>query len=715
MENIGTMDPEKNRAETQKMSEEEKRTFTRYSVESECEVRIGSETFRGKVVDYSDGVGVIIKKNPALVKGAEADIKIIGGEIEFGAEIAWTTDLGYHLRVGFRRLGNLRGDLENYRLPDILIGIYKSRKTGILEITTGSIVKQIYIKNGDKIFAASTNQDDRLGEFLLKQGEITLEEFNQASYLVKKTGERLGKVLINLGYLKQNDLVRVVQDQVVKIILGIFNIAEGKFEFKEGSLPSVEPITLQISSTNLVYQGIKRINNFVLVKKMCPPEDTVFNISENPMKVFKSITLEDADKQILSYINGINPLKKILSLSPSKNFDTLKTIITLHSIGLIHIKGEDEAPARLPIEVIFGEPEDMPEEAPQENAPKEQAINIEPFSIENTVGRTEYTESPEIAEASAAVESEKEKALKIEEEAKLKAEEEAKLQAAEEERLKAEEEAKLKAEEEERLKAEEEVKLKAAEEERLKAEEEERLKAEEEERLKAEEEAKLQAAEEAKLKAEEEERLKAEEEERLKAAEEERLKAEEEERLKAEEEERLKAAEEERLKAEEEERLKAEEEEEERLKAEEEERLKAEEEAKLQVEEEERLRAEEEESLKAEEEAKLQAEEENEVSESDIYKLTDDIYVDSEKVRSKKKMLYVSAALIIIVIIASVFILNNKGKKSEAPPVMDTAQKAVSEPITHGKDSAKASIKISDRDTSYPTFREEALRKLLQE
>jgi hypothetical protein len=711
MENIGTMDPEKNRAETQKMSEEEKRTFTRYSVESECEVRIGSETFRGKVVDYSDGVGVIIKKNPALVKGAEADIKIIGGEIEFGAEIAWTTDLGYHLRVGFRRLGNLRGDLENYRLPDILIGIYKSRKTGILEITTGSIVKQIYIKNGDKIFAASTNQDDRLGEFLLKQGEITLEEFNQASYLVKKTGERLGKVLINLGYLKQNDLVRVVQDQVVKIILGIFNIAEGKFEFKEGSLPSVEPITLQISSTNLVYQGIKRINNFVLVKKMCPPEDTVFNISENPMKVFKSITLEDADKQILSYINGINPLKKILSLSPSKNFDTLKTIITLHSIGLIHIKGEDEAPARLPIEVIFGEPEDMPEEAPQENAPKEQAINIEPFSIENTVGRTEYTESPEIAEASAAVESEKEKALKIEEEAKLQAAEEAKLKAEEEERLKAEEEAKLKAEEEERLKAEEEVKLKAAEEERLKAEEEERLKAEEEERLKAEEEAKLQAAEEAKLKAEEEERLKAEEEERLKAAEEERLKAEEEERLKAEEEERLKAEEEERLKAEEEE----EEEEEERLKAEEEERLKAEEEAKLQVEEEERLRAEEEESLKAEEEAKLQAEEENEVSESDIYKLTDDIYVDSEKVRSKKKMLYVSAALIIIVIIASVFILNNKGKKSEAPPVMDTAQKAVSEPITHGKDSAKASIKISDRDTSYPTFREEALRKLLQE
>jgi hypothetical protein len=344
MDNIETMDTEKNSAVTQKMKDEEKRTFARYSVESECEVRIGSETFRGKVVDYSDGVGVIIKKNPALVKGVEADIKIVGDEIEFGAEIVWTTDLGYHLRVGFRRLGNLRGNLENYRLSDILVGINKGRKTGILEITTGSIIKKILIRNGDKIFAASTNQDDRLGETLIKEGEITLEEFNQASYLVSKTGERLGKVLVNLGYLKQNDLVRVVQNQVERIILGLFNVGEGKFEFQEGSLPSVEPITLQMSSANLVYKGIKQINNFVLVKKMCPPDDTIFNLSENPMKVFKSITLEDSDKQILSYVNGINPLKRILSLSPSKNFDTLKTIITLHSIELIHIKGEDEAP-----------------------------------------------------------------------------------------------------------------------------------------------------------------------------------------------------------------------------------------------------------------------------------------------------------------------------------------------------------------------------------
>jgi DNA segregation ATPase FtsK/SpoIIIE-like protein len=536
MDDIGTMDPEKNSAETQKMKVEEKRTFARYAVESECEVRIDSETLKGKVVDYSDGIGVIIKKNPKLAKGAEAELRIVGSEIEFSAEIAWTTDLGYHLRVGFRRVGNLRGNLEYYRLPDVLIGINKRGKTGILEITTGSIVRKIYIRNGDKIFAASTDEDDRLGEMLIKEGEITLEEFNQASYLVSKTGERLGKVLVNLGYLKQNDLVRVVQNQVERIILALFNVGEGKFEFREGSLPSAEPITLQISSANLVYKGIKQINNFVLVKKMCPPEDTIFNVSQNPMKIFKSITLEDSDKQILSYVNGVNPLKKILSLSSSKNFDTLKTIITLHSIGLIHIKGEHEVPSRLPIEVIFGESGEAAEEYPEELVSEEQVITKEVTGMEYLLETKEYTESTEVAESSAAVESDKDHELKAEEEARLKAEEEARQKAEEEARLKAEEEARQKAEEEARQKAEEEARQKAEEEARLKAEEEARLKAEEEARLKAEEEARLKAEEEARLKAEEEARLKAEEEARQKTEEEARLKAEEEARQKAEEE-----------------------------------------------------------------------------------------------------------------------------------------------------------------------------------
>ncbi len=349
------------------MKEEDERQFARYVKESLCEITLGSEIFKAKVVDYSDGVGVIIKKNPLLTKETQVTIRILEYEIEFEAEVKWTEDIGYHQRIGFRRLDSLRGNLKHYGLVDILLGLSKSRKTGVLQIIIGSTVKEIYIENGVKIFAVSTDTNDRLGEYLLTQGEITLEEYNQASYLVEKKGKRLGQVLIDLGYMKPSDLAPSVQRQVEEIIMSLFNIGEGRFEFKEGPLPMDEPIKLNISTPNLIYKGIKRINSFPMIDKMCPPIDTVFNLSKNPMPMFKSLILEYADKKILSNINGINPLKTILSLSDINNFETLKAVISLYTIGLITIKGADEIPAKLPLEIIFGKPSDIqPEEVREE-------------------------------------------------------------------------------------------------------------------------------------------------------------------------------------------------------------------------------------------------------------------------------------------------------------------------------------------------------------
>ena len=342
------------------MREQDKRHFARYTKDSLCEVIIDTVIHKGKVVDYSDGVGVLIKKIPQLVQGTVVDIKILDCELEFGAEVAWTEEFGYHLRAGFRRLGNLKGNLKHYRLVDILLGLGKSRKTGILEIIVGSTVKKIFIDKGIKIFAVSTNTNDRLGESLLKQGKITLEEYNQASYLVIKTGKRLGQVLIDLGYMKSADLAPSIQHQMEEIIIGLFNIDEGKFVFKEGTLPRDEPIKLRISTANLIYKGIKRINSFPMVDKMCPPLETVFNLSPNPIHLFRSLTLEYADKKLLSHVNGMNPLKTLLSLSHTRNFETLKSIISLMTIGLITIKGANEAPLKPPLDIIFGKPDETP-------------------------------------------------------------------------------------------------------------------------------------------------------------------------------------------------------------------------------------------------------------------------------------------------------------------------------------------------------------------
>jgi hypothetical protein len=345
------------------MERDDLRSFKRYKSQAECEILLDNETFKGRVLDYSDGVGVILENVQQLSEGAEVGVKILDSDIDFKGEVVWLKEVGDYLRVGIKRLSKLEGTMKDYKLADVLIGLQRSTKTGILQIASGSICKRIFIQNGDVVFASSNNEDDRLGELLLKEGKITLEQYNQSSHLLLKTKQRLGKVLVDLGYLTPKELFWAVRFQIEEIILSLFTPEEAKFEFLDEPLRTDEGITIQISTANIIYRGIKRINSFVLIKQMCPPEDAVLNISHNPMNIFQSLTLEEDDKKILSYVNGMYSVKTMLSLSPLKDFDTLKTICALVSTGLIKEKREGEAPVELPVEEILGEPE---EEVPQE-------------------------------------------------------------------------------------------------------------------------------------------------------------------------------------------------------------------------------------------------------------------------------------------------------------------------------------------------------------
>ncbi|MCK5286351.1 MAG: DUF4388 domain-containing protein, partial [Thermodesulfovibrionia bacterium] len=206
------------------MKDEDKKSFKRYTSDSICEVRINNETYKGKVIDYSDGICVLLENAPQLALGEQGYIKVIDSEIELDGEVTWTKEIDKYQKIGFKRVSSFKGNLKYYRLADILIGIQRSTRTGVLEIESGSFLKKILIENGDVIFAASNYEDDRLGELLLKEGRITLEEYNQASRLLLKKGERLGKVIVELGYLTPKELFWAVQHQIEEIVLSLFTL-----------------------------------------------------------------------------------------------------------------------------------------------------------------------------------------------------------------------------------------------------------------------------------------------------------------------------------------------------------------------------------------------------------------------------------------------------------------------------------------------------------
>jgi len=233
---------------------------------------------------------------------------------------------------------SLKGSLREYSLPKILIDFHRRLSGGILTVSTPKFTKKVYLVKGDAVFAASSYEDDRLGEMLLKAGKITVEQYDKSVEILKKTKKRQGAILVELGYLTPKDLFWGVKYQVKEIIYSLFQIEDGECEFIEGDVPTDEVITLKLSMGNLIHEGVKRIDNWTRIRKEMPDTGIVLKLSKDPINLFQDIELSPYDKKMLSIIDGKKTIKEIIDSSWMNSFEAMKTIYVLWSIGILEEK-----------------------------------------------------------------------------------------------------------------------------------------------------------------------------------------------------------------------------------------------------------------------------------------------------------------------------------------------------------------------------------------
>lgn len=237
----------------------------------------------------------------------------------------------------------ISGRLKDHSLAKVLMGLSRGRETGVLAVSSQGVIKKIYLSKGDAVFASSTYEDDRLGEMLIKAGKITVQQYDKSVEMLKKTGKRQGAILVELGYLTPKDLFWGVKFQVKEIIYSLFHLEDGDFEFTPGPLPAHEVITLKMSMGNLIYEGVKRIENWTRIRREMPDTDAVLKLSDDPMSLFQGVELANQDKKILSLIDGKRAIRKIIEDSWLNSFEALKTLYLLWSLGIVMV-GEGQKP-----------------------------------------------------------------------------------------------------------------------------------------------------------------------------------------------------------------------------------------------------------------------------------------------------------------------------------------------------------------------------------
>jgi hypothetical protein len=153
----------------------------------------------------------------------------------------------------------LSGTIRSKPLSAILEDLRRRTATGALTLRAGDVAKTIYVKDGQIIFATSSETHDRLGEVLVKSGKITRDNLEQALRVYKKSAglKKIGAILVEKGFLPPKELFSGLKIQVKEIILSLFLWRSGEYRFEERLPPDI--IQLHIDFEELISEIIERI------------------------------------------------------------------------------------------------------------------------------------------------------------------------------------------------------------------------------------------------------------------------------------------------------------------------------------------------------------------------------------------------------------------------------------------------------------------------
>jgi hypothetical protein len=241
----------------------------------------------------------------------------------------------------------LEGRLEGLSVPDLIHAICLPRRTGTLTISRAEVSKTIYIKNGQLVFAASNVAEDRLGETLLRDGVIGYTQLETAiSYM--GAGKRLGSILVELGYLAPDKLVRGLLHQVREIILSVFPWEGGAYRFVEEPLPTAEVITLNIATSKLILDGIRRITSWPRIVRSVGYARATYRLTREGRAIADDLDLGTAEKLILASLERPVSVGEICRSVFLANFDVYQYLWAFRILGIIQQVESDPETADAP-------------------------------------------------------------------------------------------------------------------------------------------------------------------------------------------------------------------------------------------------------------------------------------------------------------------------------------------------------------------------------
>ena len=210
----------------------------------------------------------------------------------------------------------ITGNLRTMELAELLQWLSQSRKTGTLVIDNGEVEKRIFFQAGKVISAAASDPKEYLGHFLVSHGFIDEATLAQAMDMQKETQMLLGKILVTIEAISEQDLETMLRLKAEEGIYELFTWPEGDFEFLDENLPEYTMVPLSIDIPGIVMEGTRRLDEWKAMRERIPSPLCV------PVQVAQWATTEETagEAKILAMVDDDRTIQEIALQTHSSEF-----------------------------------------------------------------------------------------------------------------------------------------------------------------------------------------------------------------------------------------------------------------------------------------------------------------------------------------------------------------------------------------------------------
>jgi DNA-binding response OmpR family regulator len=251
--------------------------------------------------------------------------------------LSWAADLGA-LVPDLRGERALEGAIEHVPLGDVLELLRHQRQTGTLEIESGEESVVVCLSNGavDLALARPSRPEMRIGRYAVDAGLVDEEEIERL--LATRAGARqlLGTHLVKLGYLRPEDLTRLLTKQTSELVYEALRWRRGRYRFSRlATRPEAAAARLGVPVSAILMEGLRRVDEWRLVEEQIRSFDDVLRPDPDAIARFDRQRLSPEERTVLDAVDGERTVRAIAQKTRMGGFEVGKVLFQLVTSRLV--------------------------------------------------------------------------------------------------------------------------------------------------------------------------------------------------------------------------------------------------------------------------------------------------------------------------------------------------------------------------------------------